>query len=253
MKQLICTLLTILMGMSYASSQEIKHIDMDYIGGKLGFDYYEKDGVKVPHGPMTFNDDQRNWPSGTLKVTESGNCKDGYRDGEWHMSLKTPYERTEKVFNYKNGLLDGDVIIKRYKTNTKTKRETLKSNVTYHFKNGHPFGKNKYFHNSDTIYFEHNELGYCVGEWKLINKNGSMEIDVYDQDGEYIEHYKVDILGNKEKSEFLGFPGTMHDYIFFGEEITTNGLYVSRYDLPTLCKVKFGFDNERKKKEKPLW
>lgn len=62
------------------NAQERHTSTIPYKSGTLTFQYYDKEGVKIPDGLMEFTKG---------KYTEKGEMRDGYREGQWIIKKQT--------------------------------------------------------------------------------------------------------------------------------------------------------------------
>jgi hypothetical protein len=189
---------------------------MPFSGGNLTFSYYlDADGVKVPHGEMSY--EETTGRNNNCLYSEKGTTQDGYREGEWIVQQKYPKLIHKKILSYKKGLLDGECRIEDYSIDPKTKKQTLEDKEVYHFINGHIFGENKFVTYKDTVYCNFNEKGKKVGIWKYIDPefNKFIVAEFSTENPENTNCYKLDILGNKEDYDLLSFKIMMSNKLNF--------------------------------------
>jgi hypothetical protein len=106
MKQII---LLLLIAISFGlKAQEIHSLSAPFGKGNISFEYYEKDGVKIPHGIMEYDSEY---------YSEKGENKNGYKEGTWNIVSKKGNTVSKIIHNYKNGLLEGKSIFSTYKIN----------------------------------------------------------------------------------------------------------------------------------------
>lgn len=205
MKQFIILFLGFISLCGYA--QERKSLTTEYHYGTLTFQYYEKDGVKIPDGHMEFTNED---------YIEKGEMKDGFRNGLWVLQSNQPTPRTRVLSHFKDGLIDGDVTIEKYEYDDKTKKSILRI-MPLKFKNGHLFGENKIINHSDTIYCNFDENGDRVGTWKYVSNSDTYYTEYTPDNQRYGTTYKVDVLGRKTECKLYG--GNM-PFLFFSNYFT---------------------------------
>lgn len=216
--------------------QEIKTISMEFDGGKLTFQYYEKDGVKIPHGEMKYENERYGY-------TEIGQNVNGYKEGKWTATNKLGKQVFIDIYNYKKGLLNDTITLHKIERIKKGEYAYVPRN--YYFKNGHLFGENKIVNSSgDTLYCNFDENGNRIGIWKF-------DQQVFSEVGEYktsgsneVEAFRIDKLGQKEplidSSSFnmsSSLPLIMFDEYF---KYYPHSVRIKRPNLPSLCKVEYG-------------
>lgn len=230
-------LLTVIMGLS-ADAQERQSTTMKFDRGNLTFQYYEKDGVKIPDGKMEFS---------VNLYTEKGECKDGFMEGEWIIEEKTGNGKFVKRrrLNYERGLLEGESTFEECEINPSTKKEKPKSKQTYRFHKGHLYGENIITTASkDTLYCNYDEKGYPTGNWKYIGRIKKMEAEYENGKINPNSVFKIDVLGQKEKHPDHDFHTSVGiPLLLFGDLIKYRpyGIREVRPVLPTLCKTKYGY------------
>lgn len=231
-------------------AQVTKVFNGKYENGTIQFSYYEKDGVKVPHGEMIFTGENH---------VEKGMMKDGYRDGKWEIytigNLRKNHVDPIRIHaNFKDGLLEGEYIREELKFNPKTKKYKVTAVDKNTFRKGHLFGPNMIAGISDTLRCDFDEKGMETGEWRYKSSYSSDErIIVFDKsicetnyNGSIIpKHFKVDILGNKTEAEFTVSYVTLTTGFDYSIREPFKNLFNAYYrpDLPTLCKNKKGYIN----------
>lgn len=241
-------LLSILLTSVVVNSQERKSLTMPYEGGTLTFQYYEKDGVKVPDGHMEFIKGN---------YSEKGENKDGYREGTW---IAKTVRRTSSVtteYNYHEGMLEGPTYFKYTETNNDSKH-LQKPDATYNFHKGRLIGKNKIVDNSDTIYCEFADEGKRTGVWKFVRDDKTMVLEYNDNPSLQVA-YELDVLGQKKEQSFNNIQMQfVIPFLFFNnlfKEIPFALRDKKRPELPTLCENKYGYiyPLEEPKKEDDWW
>lgn len=254
MERIIIALLAIL-AFSASKAQEISTLTVPYENGTLTFEYYEKDGIKIPHGHMKYEEkkfikDKAEYPY--IYRIEEGNNNDGYREGVW--IFKSFYIGSEREINmtFKNGLLEDTLTFSKWESNspkpfdTNVQREDY-SSCSYSFSKGHLVGENiiKYTEPrtlfnpmpfSRTIYSYVSDSGKCIGTWKRITGNDTRFYH-FNEDGKADEVYEVDVIGRKK---------------FFPNETASldlshiNSMYaeitIYRVSLPTLGDCPYGVE-----------
>lgn len=246
MRRLLFALLVVMIILP-AYAQENETITIDYLYGKLTFDYYEKDGVKIPDGKMTYEKDGYDY-----KYTETGMCKDGYREGEWIIVGNKGNLTVIKTLNYRKGLLDGVCTIKEVQKNAKTGKETVYEE-SFNLKNGHLYGENIIKTTPNTkyekqYYCNFDENGERCGVWKIVSNDKIIEAEYIQGEKVPINTYTVDILGQREEYKI---PTMFNVEILSGlQHFDTkikdalNGSPIDRKErinLPTSCKIPFGY------------
>lgn len=236
MKQII---LLLLIAISFGlKAQEIHSLSAPFGKGNISFEYYEKDGVKIPHGIMEYDSEY---------YSEKGENKNGYKEGTWNIVSKKGNTVSKIIHNYKNGLLEGKSIFSIYKINKSTKKEELESIEEYTFIKGHLYGENKIVV-SDTLYCNFNDKGERTGKWILKAKDITVaEYSAYNEN--VLDCYKLDILGQKTPYEnFLFHNTSVLKLVLFKDKIQyiPNTLRESRPELPSLCKIKYGYQEATK-------
>lgn len=253
----ICLIASIV---AMAVEREHQTVTNPYKGGELTFTYYVDDsGVKVPDGPMSFKH---------KSYTEKGEMRDGYQEGEWVVNKNNGQDIY--IFNFKGGLLDGRTEIQKYSRNKQTKKLSLERQDTFNFRNGHLFGKHTMYNSDHTLTTEFNENGDRVGTWEM-KKGETTEIFEYDpaEPGRLLRYREIDFLGEivdewpgERTPEQVAFErenagidkmGNMSMFFYFknlGDGINfmfADGMSVRhRVELPSKCKVKFGYRNQLK-------
>lgn len=238
-KLLTLTILLIITSFNILKAQEVKETSMPYKGGTLKFAYYEKDGVRIPHGMMEYSSD---------KYSERGENIDGYKEGEWQAINKTGIFTRVNTFTYKKGFLDGKTIMEEKKTNNKTQKEDLVFKNEFTFKNGHLYGENKIIVNSDTLYCNFDEKGEKVGTWKII-ADGKTKIGEY-SDGKIVNAFELDELGQKKETFASNFDMTAILKLTFFDSTEIQqipySIRESRPILPSLLDLKYGMYSSTK-------
>ena len=107
---------------------------------------------------------------------------------------------------------------------------------------GHLYGENKIVV-SDTLYCNFNDKGERTGKWILKAKDITVaEYSAYNEN--VLDCYKMDILGQKTPYEnFLFHNTSVLKLVLFKDKIQyiPNTLRESRPELPSLCKIKYGY------------
>lgn len=232
---IICFMLSFLMPMGYA--QEKKSLTMPLDGGTLTFQYYEKDGMKVPDGLMEFKKGN---------YTEKGECKNGYRECKW-IAKRGNNKAAETIeYNFQKGMLEGSTVFRSTATD-KSQLKHMEPDATYNFHNGRLFGENKVVILSDTIYCNFGEDGKRIGTWKMADSKGASVILEYNEDPKLRKAYKVDVLGQKEplnfgQAEMQAFMSLLHFDNKF-RQVIFSMTDRHRPNLPTLCENKYGYQD----------
>lgn len=235
-------LITLILFLGFSmNAQERSSITLPFEKGELTFQYYEKDGVKVPDGTMEYK---------CKKYTEKGTTKDGKKDGQWTLEMRYGKMLARTVFNYKDGLLDGKTTFNTYSLKPSTKEENLKTTEEYNFHKGHLLGENKIIGTLDTLYCNFDENGYCIGTWKIIGKKQTKVAEFSgNEKGDIINEYEVDILGNKTKplSPHFKFDAFLV-FVRLDDKIKylPIGWQETRAELPSLCDIQFGYRDQQK-------
>lgn len=224
-------LISVLISSIAVSSQERKSLTMPYEGGTLTFQYYEKDGVKVPDGPMEFKKGN---------YTEKGENKDGFREGIWLATTVNKSGLVTAEFFYRNGLLEGTTSFKNTCIDINSKE--LYPEASYNFSKGRLYGKNKIIHDSDTIYCNFGDNGKWIGEWKIVSPEKTVVFE-YDDESKIKDSYELDVLGQKKPAGVFLHKVTLSllwlDTYF--KEIPFQLRDKKRPQLPTLCEIKYGY------------
>lgn len=217
-------------------AQDRKSLTMPFDGGTLTFQYYEKDGVKVPDGPMEFQ---------KANYTEKGECKDGYREGRWVAKIENKTNSTVTEYNYSRGMLEGNTTIKF----TTTDKSLLKYNQPYEsytFHNGRLIGENMIVHQSDTIYCNFGENGKRIGTWKFVDPEHTYIIE-FDDDQNLQTAYELDILGQKNTIDVSNVERQIFmDLLMFDNKFREVFFSLNdkkRPKLPTLSDNEYGYEN----------
>lgn len=228
MKQFLILLLSILSFCGYA--QERKNLTTEYQGGTLSFQYYEKDGIKIPDGHMEF----------THKYyTEKVEMKDGLRNGLWVIQGSRPKTGTRISSHFKDGMIDGEVVLEGYEYNSKIDK-AIPFKRSLQFKNGHLFGENKVVHSSDTIYCNFDENGDRIGIWKYVSPSRIYFTEYTPENQVKGISYEIDILGQKKEFRPLG---SYMAFWFFSWNFTRIPDIIRQealIELPTLSENKYG-------------
>lgn len=234
MKQLILFFLIIFLRISI-NAQERLTITVPFEKGNLTFQYYEKDGIKVPDGSMEYVSDT---------YSEKGENKEGKKDGLWIGESRLGKKLIRINYNYKDGLLDGKTTFSSYLIDPAAKTEQLVDEEVYNFHKGHLFGENKII-SSDTLYCNFDENGYRVGTWKIAKQKETIVAEYKgNENSDIVNEYKIDILGNKTIPQFSNFNMMVSiPLILFYDKIRYQpfGLRKERPNLPSTCKVKYGY------------
>lgn len=229
MRKLISFLLILAFSFQ-ANAQKRNSLTMPYEGGTLTFQYYEKDGIKIPDGPMEFTREN---------YSEKGENNDGYREGCWISKNGS----TTKTYNFKKGMLEGPTTVE-FKT---TDKYLLKNSVPYqcyNFHNGRLFGENKIVLSVDTIYCNFGEDGKRIGIWRLVDPKKTIVIE-YNVNPSLQNAYELDVLGQKKSievgsAEMKFFMKFLSFNDIFRKEFFKYG-FEKRPELPTLCENKYGY------------
>lgn len=215
------------------NAQDRKSVTMPYKDGTLTFQYYEKNGVKVPDGPMEFTKG---------KYNEKGAMKDGYREGNWVIRKEDNVITTIEC-NYNKGMLEGLTTIK-HNAKDKSSLKYCEPDAAYNFHGGRLLGENKIVHLNDTIYCNFGENGKRIGTWKFVEPEKTMVIE-YNQDPNLQIAYEVDVLGQKKPKEIEWVEMKIYmDLLFFNDkfrQIPNELRDKKRPELPTLCENKYGY------------
>lgn len=208
MKTLVLLLMSLL-SFSLSFAQEVQSTSLDFKHGTLTFEFYEKDGVKIPNGNMEYTATKKPPFSGIeYFYSEKGITKNGYKDGLWTISIKEGSFRDIVIrMNYKDGLLDGKTTIEDSRGNHDRKTDKYSpSKEEYTFKNGRLFGENITKTHSGTFYINYDENGERTGVWKVIERDETYLLDYDNADiresfsGKITKFpiiYHIDILGEK--------------------------------------------------------
>lgn len=236
MKTRLFTIFTlILLSFNIMKAQDTKETSMQYKGGTLKFAYYDKDGIKVPHGIMEYTSD---------KYTETGELIDGYREGKWTAIRNTGNISVTNTYTFKHGLLDGVTTIEEKKINNKTKKDDLVSTQEYTFRNGHLFGENKIVGSIDTLYCNFDEKGNRIGTWKLISKEHTRIGEYSNSDFTITNAYELDELGQKKDYEAFTFHNlatlNLTSFESFKIKQIPYTIREQRPNLPSLLEVEYG-------------
>ena len=213
------------------NAQNRMSLTMPFDGGTLTFQYYEKDGVKVPDGPMEFTN---------KNYTEKGENKDGYREGKWIARTETKTGSITAEYMYRNGLLEGTTT---FQNSYKDKNiQKLYPEASYNFSKGRLIGENKIVHDSDTIYCNFGDNGKWIGIWRLVTPEKTVVFE-YDDNSEIKNSYELDVLGQKKTAEFF-LPSVTMALLWFNkyfQEIPMMLRFNQRPKLPTLSENKYGY------------
>ena len=232
-RTIIISIILLLAKCSFAQDKSVITIPLDK--GNLTFQYYEKDGIKIPDGLMEYASDG---------YSEKGENKDGEKEGLWIAESRLGKKLVRIKYNYNDGLLEGKTTFSSYSINPSTKKEQLESEEEYNFHKGHLFGENKIVF-SDTLYCNFDEKGYRVGTWKIVNKSETAVAEyIGNEKSDIANEYILDILGNKTIPKYSKFNLTASTpLILFYDKIRylPFGLRKDRPNLPSLTKAKYGY------------